>query len=102
MVVTIDETKRHLNLDEDFVGDDLYITDIIKVSEYAVMNRLRMSSIDSFGDNVPPPIRHAILLFISNLYNNRDPVAFGQPYKLPMSIDYLLNPYVNYCNRETR
>lgn len=44
---------------------------------------------------VPAPIRHAILLMVSHLFNNRDAVTVtaAQPATLPMGVDALLAPY---------
>jgi uncharacterized phiE125 gp8 family phage protein len=41
---------------------------------------------------VPAPIRHAILLMVSHLFNNRDAVTVtaAQPAELPMGVDRLL------------
>ena len=36
MFTTLEETKKHLNIDESFTGDDAYITDLIAVAEDAV------------------------------------------------------------------
>lgn len=44
---------------------------------------------------VPAPIRHAILLMVSHLFNNRDAVTTtaAQPATLPMGVEALLAPY---------
>ena len=36
MYVTLDEAKKHLNVDADFTDDDAYITSLIEVSEDSV------------------------------------------------------------------
>ena len=36
MYVTLDEAKKHLNIDADFNDDDAYITSLIEVSEDSV------------------------------------------------------------------
>ncbi len=36
MYVTLDEAKKHLNIDADFTDDDAYITSLIEVSEDSV------------------------------------------------------------------
>lgn len=99
MVVTIEEAKRHLNLDDGFTDDDAYILQLVQVSECAVCDRIRVKSFeDEFGDKAPNPVMHAVLLMLANLYNNREPVAFGQAYVLPLSFDFLLAPYVRYSS----
>lgn len=44
---------------------------------------------------VPAPIRHAILMMVSHLFNNRDAVSTtaAQPAALPMGVEALLGPY---------
>lgn len=44
---------------------------------------------------VPAPIRHAILLMVSHLFNNRDAVSTttAQPAELPLGVEALLSPY---------
>lgn len=44
---------------------------------------------------VPAPIRHAILLMVSHLFNNRDAVTTtaAQPATLPLGVEALLGPY---------
>ena len=44
---------------------------------------------------VPAPIRHAILLMVSHLFNNRDAVTTtaAQPATLPLGVEALLSPY---------
>lgn len=36
MFTTLEETKKHLNIDESFTGDDAYISYLIDVAENAV------------------------------------------------------------------
>lgn len=50
---------------------------------------------DDGKSTVPAPIRHAILLMVSHLFNNRDAVTTtqAQPVTLPLGVDALLSPY---------
>ena len=36
MYVTLEETKKHLNIDESFKDDDVYINSLVQVAEDAV------------------------------------------------------------------
>ncbi|AYO83661.1 head-tail connector protein [Methylobacterium brachiatum] len=44
---------------------------------------------------VPAPVRHAVLLMVSHLFNNRDAVSTtaAQPAQLPLGVEALLSPY---------
>jgi len=46
------------------------------------------------ADDVPKPLRQAILLLISHLYSNREALLIGvNAQELPMGVQYLLNPH---------
>ncbi len=48
----------------------------------------------ALGSDVPAPLRHAILLHVAHLYENREPVfAGGAIVTLPLSSSALLAPY---------
>lgn len=44
---------------------------------------------------IPAPIRHAILLMVSHLFNNRDAVSTttAQPAQMPLGVEALVGPY---------
>lgn len=95
--VTIENAKKHLNIDDTFTDDDKYISSLIDVAEVAVCNHLCVKSIDEVGgEKVPPPIIHAILLMVANLYANREPISYTSVTEIPLSYKYLLNPYISY------
>lgn len=96
MHVTLEEAKRHLQIDLDFEGDDLYIESLIEVAEAGVADHLKYDSLDGVFPILPLPIKHAILLMVGNLYSNREPAAFAQSYRVPLSYEYLLGPYIKY------
>lgn len=98
MHVTLEEAKRHLQIDESYTGEDIYIQSIVEASEVAVADHLKCDSLDeAFPSGVIPlPVKHAILLMAGNLYANREPVAFAQSYRVPLSYEYLLGSYIKY------
>ncbi len=89
--ITLIEAKKHLNVD--YSEDDSYISDLINVAFYAVQNH---TGRDYTTEVIPLPVKHAALLLVGNLYANREPVSFGQAYKVPLSYEYLLSPYIKY------
>ena len=45
-------------------------------------------------DEIPDNLRHAILLFVGNLYANREPIVIGTiATKLQLNYQWLLNPF---------
>lgn len=100
MVLTLEETKRHLRVDEGYTGDDGYIEDLIALSEVDIANRLKYGSLEeAFPDgDIPLPVRHAAKLIVAHYYENREPVAFTTSSKVPMMVDSLLFSYVRYYN----
>lgn len=97
MYTELELVKMHLKIDKDFVEEDGYIIHLIGVAERAVADFVRCKLSTLLEDGVlPDSIRHAILLMLGDLYNNRESVAFAKSYKVPYDHEYLLSPYVNY------
>lgn len=97
MYITIEQAKKHLNIDDEFILDDLYILDLISVAEDAISGHLNIA-LDELeaGGQLPPAIIHAMLLMIGNLYANREPISYGIMAKVPLSYEYLLGLYKKY------
>lgn len=97
MYITLEQAKAHLLVDKDFTDDDLYILDLVTVAEDIVAQHLDVALNElEVGGLLPPPITHAILLMIGNLYQNRESVAFTSVNKIPYSYEYLLSLYRHY------
>ena len=74
------QVKKQLNIDEDFKDDDEYLVDLINVAEQMVENHIddKLEEIAKANNNsLPMPLVHAMLLFIGNLYANRESIAFA-------------------------
>lgn len=108
-LVSVQEVKKNLNIDDSFTDDDNYISNIIDVAYYAIKNQCFNNFwIDQSGNtsgstlnlsgqtDIPLPIKHAIILLSSHYYETRQPVSFGNPQKIPYTVDYLIQPYINY------
>jgi len=48
------------------------------------------------GTTIPLPVRRAILYLVGLFYANREPVSFSASFKIPYTVDCLLQPYINY------
>ena len=97
MYITIDEAKKHLNVDDSYKDDDTYIGDLIKVAEDSVAQHLDIALDGLVVDGaLPSAISHSILLMVGNLYANREPVAYSSVVKVPYTLEYLLGLYKHY------
>ena len=59
MIVSVDEVKAHLRIDQD--EEDVYLESLIRQAQAAAEDYCRVS----FEDEVPEPVRLAILLFVA-------------------------------------
>ena len=76
MIISLEQAKKHLLIDDSFTADDLYILDLITVAEDSVSQHLNVALDELLvGGSLPPAVIHAMLLLIGNLYANREPVA---------------------------
>ena len=97
MYITVDEAKKQLNIDDSFRDDDNYISSLISVSEDAVAKHLDIALDDLVvGGELPPAIKHSLLLMVGNLYANREPVAYTSVAKVPYTLEYLIGLYKHY------
>lgn len=98
MYVTLDEAKKHLNIDANFTDDDAYITSLIEVSEDSVQQHLDivLEDLTDTGGDLPPAVKHSILLMVGNLYANREPVSYSSTVKVPYTMEYLIGLYKKY------
>lgn len=106
MFLTIEQIKKHLNLDEYFKEDDSYLISLSEVAETVVEKHVDYSLSEmakSNGGVLPPPLLHAMLLFIGDMYRNRESVSFTSVSSIPFSYEYLLSLFKNYgCRKSER
>lgn len=91
MYITIDNARKHLNIDSFYHEDDEYILDLIKVAEDATEKRIgkKLSDcIDKTGDLIPS-IKHTILLLIGTLYQQREATSPSTITTVPYTFDFL-------------
>lgn len=97
MYITLEEAKKHLNINSDFTDDDSYITSLINVSENLVQKHIdrELSELEDGGE-IPTPLKQAMLLLIGNFYANRESVAFSSVAVLPLAYEYIIALYKCY------
>jgi hypothetical protein len=97
--MNIAELKRQLNIEQDFVDDDIILQMDLDVAEQACLNYLNLwtgSTSGVTGGTRPVSISQAVLLLASHFYVTRQPVSYGQAYKIPLALEFLLDSYKNF------
>ena len=87
MVVTIDEVKTHLRIQQD--EEDGYISGLIVQAQAAAEDYCRVQ----FSDPAPEPVRLAVLLMVSHYYENRDNPDRAMYATMRIAFENLLYPY---------
>lgn len=93
------DIKHHLNIDPFYHDDDPLLCDYGEVAETVVERHIDDSLDDLAKENngeLPAPLRQAMLLYIGNLYANRESIAYANAVELPLSYGYLLQLYQKY------
>lgn len=97
--LNLESVKKHLNIDSYYTDDDLYLEALMNVAEKVVRQHIDIGLDIVAGYNggeLPPPLIHAMLLFVGNMYANRESVAFASASEIPLSYQYILDLYKCY------
>jgi uncharacterized phage protein (predicted DNA packaging) len=100
MLIDLETIKKHLNLDAEYTEDDTYLVQLENVAETLVEKHIDKTFEDIISEEgeIPQPLLHTILLFIANLYDNRESVGYTQVNEIPNTLTYILNMYRDYNN----
>lgn len=103
MYLQLYQIKKHLNINEEWHDDDEYLVDLALVAESVVSQHIdkKLSDLEDERGLIPAPLVHAMLLFIGDMYQSRESVAFTNATEIPFSYDYLLSLYKDYSKKET-
>lgn len=98
MYISLQDAKKHLNIDSTFTDDDQYILDLITVAEDCVSKHLDivLNNLEDGNGMLPPSIIHAILLMVGQFYANREPVSYSSVNSIPLTYEYLISLYKKY------
>ncbi len=98
MLIDLSIIKKHLNIDADYTDDDVYIQHLEEVAEELVQKHIDRTFEDIIAEEgeIPKPLLHTILLFVGNMYDNRESVAYNQVVEVPNSLSYILSLYRDY------
>ena len=93
--------KKHLNIDEDFSGDDVllefYMTSAKKIVENHLNKPLSQIKEENNG-NFPKPLELCMLYLIGNMYMQRESVSNTSLSEVPQSYNYIMDLYKCYYN----
>ena len=87
MVVTVEDVKSHLRIDDD--AEDAYLQGLIRQAQAVAEDYCRVT----FDDEAPEPVRLAVLLMISHYYENRDNPDKQVYITMRIAFENLLCPY---------
>ena len=88
MVLTVDEVKQHLRIDND--EEDTLIEGLIRQAQASAEDFCRVSFED---DTAPEPVRLAVMLMVSHYYENRDNPDRAVYGTMRIAFENLLYPY---------
>ena len=98
--ITLEEAKKHLNVELDYTDDDKNIESLVDVAEAKVAKELcvkveELATIDG-GSQIPHPLKQAILLNVGLFYANREEVTYTQGKSHIQGSLYLISLYRDY------
>lgn len=99
LYLTLDQIKKHLNIDPWYTDDDEYLAGLAQAAQLAVELHIDFSLkslAESNGGELPAPLLQAMLLMIGNMYANREAVSYAAPSEVPLAYNYLISLYQNY------
>ena len=87
MIVTVEEVKTHLRIEDD--DEDMYLESLISQAQAVAEDFCRTQ----FSEAAPEPVRLAVLLFVSHYYENRDNPDRAVYGTMRIAFENLLYPY---------
>lgn len=96
--IQLSEAKKHLNIEQDFVDDDEYITSLIESAEEFVGMDIcvPLAELEKERGTLPAPIRQAVLLIIGDFYAVRESVVLGTLVHKNPRYESIIGLYRNY------
>ncbi len=93
--ITLDQAKKHLNIESGFTDDNIYIESLISVAELAVSEYCNSGLSGYTGSTeMPVTVYQATLLLIAHYYVNREIIRFGNiSAEIPYAFKFLLDFY---------
>ena len=90
--LTIEDIKKHLNIDPEFTDDDNYLESL----ESVAVDILERDIDYKLGSELPDALKHGLLLIIGNFYDNREGVTHTSISTIPQSLNWITDLYRDY------
>jgi hypothetical protein len=85
MLISIDDLKHHLSIEQGFTDDDGYLESLILTAQEYFERRINRR----LTDHEPYTVLHGIKIIAADFYMNRESVSFGSPSRIPDGLDLL-------------
>lgn len=97
--ITLEQAKRHLNIELSYADEDSLIDSLITVVEQKVAKELctsveGLATID--GESIPAPLIQSMMLCLGTYYANRENAASANLKEIPHGAKYLVSLYRDY------
>lgn len=102
--LTLEEIKKHLNLDSEFIDDDAYLTALAEASEDVVAKYIDYPLVQLEDDDgqLPKALKFAMLLWIGTIYSVRESVTAVNMSTVPHSLELLCDLYRDYTINKSK
>ena len=96
--LTLEQIKKHLNIEPTFTDDDTYLQALGDAAEEVVSRYIDqpLSLLEDEDGNIPKPLIFAALLWLGTAYAVRESVASTNMTAVPHSFEMLCQMYRNY------
>lgn len=95
MELTIDNLKKQLNIELEWLDDDILLQTYLDIATTAVSNYLDLDAEDVAALPENNTINAAIILLAAHFYSNRNMVSMANASEMPYSFKFLLDFYKN-------
>jgi hypothetical protein len=91
-MTTIQDLKRQLHIELDYTSEDIILQHYLNVAEKVVNDYLNYYTGSTSGVTGNTTYKQGVLLYAAHLYVTRQPIAYGQPYEIPLTFKFMLDP----------
>ncbi len=97
MFLSLETIKDHLQIDQDFHGDDKLLVTELNAAESFIRDYCDNPDLGNFStdEDVPDALKAAVLLLIGDLYKNREKSVNSNQKDNP-TFEMLLRPYMHW------
>ena len=75
------------------------LAELEETAEQVIAGHLNVESLEVYEDecgDIPQALKTAIKTVVANFYSNRESIAYGEPYRVPYTLEFVLQPFKNY------